>query len=124
MPTDDELAAAAGMSVAQLQAALSEIAASGLVALEELTALGDVLADRREGPAGMVEEVETREVLAEAVRRLPERERHVLALYYVEALTLAQIGHVLGVTESRVSQIHAKAVIHLRARLAAADRSR
>ena len=52
----------------------------------------------------------------------PERERIVLALYYVEALTLAQIGHVLGVTESRVSQIHAKAVIHLRARLAAADR--
>jgi RNA polymerase sigma factor for flagellar operon FliA len=123
-PTDDELAAAASMSVAQLQAALSEIAASGLVALEELTALGDVLADRREGPAGMVEEVETRAVLAEAVRRLPDRERTVLALYYVEALTLAQIGHVLGVTESRVSQIHTKAVIHLRARLAAADRSR
>jgi len=122
VPSDDELAAAAGMSLEQLHVALSEIAASGLVALDEVTALGDVLADRREGPAGVLEQVETRQVLAGAVRRLPERERTVLALYYVEGLTLAQIGSVMSVTESRVSQIHAKAVIHLRARLAAADR--
>jgi RNA polymerase sigma factor for flagellar operon FliA len=123
VPTDEELAAAAGMSTDQLHSALQEIAASGLVALDEVTALGDVLADRGEGPAGVLEQVESREVLAHAVRLLPERERTVLALYYVEALTLAQIGQVLGVTESRVSQIHAKAVLHLRARLAAADRA-
>jgi RNA polymerase sigma factor for flagellar operon FliA len=122
-PTDDELADAAGMSLDQLHAALNEIAASGLVALDEVTALGDVLADRGEGPAGLLEQVEARQVLATSVRQLPERERTVLALYDVEGLTLAQIGHVLGVTESRVSQIHAKAVIHLRARLAAADRT-
>ena len=53
------------------------------------------------------------------VRRLPEREKLVLTLYYDEGLTLAEIGTVLGVTESRVSQIHTKAVLHLRSRLSA-----
>ena len=81
-----------------------------------------MLADRAEGPAGVLEQVETREVLAAAVNRLPQRERAVLVHYYVEGLTLAQIGDGLGVTESRISQIHAKALIHLRARLAAAER--
>ena len=71
----------------------------------------------------MLEQVETHEVLAAAVSRLPEREREVLVQYYVHNLTLAQIGGGLGVTESRVSQIHAKALLHLRSRLAAAERS-
>ena len=53
-------------------------------------------------------------------RRLPEREKLVLSLYYDEGLTLAEIGQVLGVTESRVSQIHTKSVLHLRSRMAAA----
>jgi RNA polymerase sigma factor for flagellar operon FliA len=122
VPTDDELASVAGMSVPQLNSAFTEIAASGLVALDEVTALGDALADRRGGPDRVLEEVEAQHVLAEAVRRLPERERTVLAHYYVDNLTLAQIGDLLGVTESRISQIHAKAVLHLRARLAAAER--
>jgi RNA polymerase sigma factor for flagellar operon FliA len=122
VPTDDELAATAGMSVSQLNSALTEIAASGLVALDEVSALGDALADRRGGPDRVLEEVEAQHVLADAVRRLPERERTVLAHYYVDNLTLAQIGDLLGVTESRISQIHAKAVLHLRARLAAAER--
>ena len=123
VPTDAELARAAAMTVEQLQTALSEISATGLVALEEATSLGDVLADRNEGPDGLLEQFETREVLASTVKRLPERERTVLVSYYVDGLTLAQIGARLGVTESRVSQIHAKALLHLRARLAAADRS-
>jgi RNA polymerase sigma factor for flagellar operon FliA len=123
VPTDAELARAAGMTLEQLQTALGEISATGLVALEEATSLGDVLADRTEGPDGLLEEFETREVLATTVKRLPERERTVLVSYYVDGLTLAQIGARLGVTESRVSQIHAKALLHLRARLAAADRS-
>ena len=63
-----------------------------------------------------------REQLAEAISALPEREKTVLALYYYEGLTLAEIGSILGVTESRVCQIHTKAVLSLRARLAAADR--
>ena len=70
----------------------------------------------------VVETAETRRILASCIAALPERERIVLTLYYYEGLTLAEIGSVLGVTESRVCQIHTKSVIHLRSRLAAADR--
>ncbi len=61
-------------------------------------------------------------MLAEAINRMGEREKIVLTLYYYESLTLAEIGEVLGVTESRVCQIHTKAVLHLRSRLKAAER--
>jgi RNA polymerase sigma factor FliA len=57
--------------------------------------------------------------MRQEVRRLPDREKMVLGLYYDEGLTLSEIGRVLGVTESRVSQIHTKAVLHLRSRLSA-----
>ena len=57
-----------------------------------------------------------RHILADAINRMPDREKIVLTLYYYEGLTLAEIGKVLGVTESRVCQIHTKAVIQLRAR--------
>ncbi|MBW3643143.1 MAG: sigma-70 family RNA polymerase sigma factor, partial [Actinobacteria bacterium] len=57
--------------------------------------------------------------LADAINRMGEREKLVLTLYYYEGLTLAEIGQVLSVSESRVCQIHTKAVIHLRAKLAA-----
>ena len=58
-----------------------------------------------------------REALGEAIARLPEREKLVVTLYYYEELTLREIGEVLGVTESRVSQLHTKAVLRLKARL-------
>ncbi len=63
-----------------------------------------------------------RHILATAINTMPEREKIVLTLYYYESLTLAEIGLVLGVTESRVCQIHTKAVLHLRARLSASER--
>ena len=63
-----------------------------------------------------------RQILADAINRMPEREKVVLTLYYYEGLTLAEIGQVLGVTESRVCQIHPKAVLQLRSRLAASER--
>ena len=72
-----------------------------------------------ESPASVVEDSEVRRLVRQEVRRLPEREKLVMSLYYDESLTLAEIGSVLGVTESRVSQIHTKAVLHLRARLTA-----
>ncbi len=65
---------------------------------------------------------EMRHILAEAINRMPEREKIVLTLYYYEGLTLAEIGEVLGVTESRVCQIHTKAVLQLRSRILAAER--
>ena len=58
-----------------------------------------------------------REALADAISRLPEREKLVVTLYYYEELTLREIGEVLGVTESRVSQLHTKAILRLRSRL-------
>jgi RNA polymerase sigma factor for flagellar operon FliA len=73
-----------------------------------------------ESPVAAVEDRELREIMRAEIRRLPEREKLVLSLYYDEGLTLAEIGQVLGVTESRVSQIHTKSVLHLRSRLSAA----
>ena len=63
-----------------------------------------------------------RHLLADAINRMPDRERLVLTLYYYEGLTLAEIGNVLGVTESRVCQIHTKAILQLRGRLAEPER--
>lgn len=126
-PTDEELAEALDVSVAKLQQMLGQISFVGMAALDELFSvgpdrgdtmtLGDTLADPDDGPLALFESVELRERLREALTRLPERERTVLGLYYYEGLTLAQIGDVIGVTESRVCQIHSKAVLQLRARL-------
>jgi RNA polymerase sigma factor for flagellar operon FliA len=131
-PTDDEIAAELGLSVGALQAIYTQVSSAGLVALDEMLAfggsggetmtLGDTLADRSTGPGGVYEQIEMRQLLAAAINRMPEREKIVLTLYYYENLTLAEIGRVLGVTESRVCQIHTKAVLQLRSRLAAGDR--
>ena len=72
-------------------------------------------------PDAVIEADELRKVMRQEMKKLPERERTVLVLYYEENLTLGEIGDVLGVTESRVSQIHTKAVLQMRARLRAAD---
>ena len=71
-------------------------------------------------PTAVVEDNELGEIMRAEIRKLPDREKLVLSLYYDEGLTLAEIGQVLGVTESRVSQIHTKSVLHLRSRLTAA----
>lgn len=84
---------------------------------ENLT-LGDTLADTQgQDPTTAFEVEELRHLLAEAINRLPEREKIVITLYYYEGLTLAEIGQVLGVTESRVCQMHTKAVLMLRSRM-------
>jgi RNA polymerase sigma factor for flagellar operon FliA len=130
-PTDRELAAELDMTEDQLQTTLGQISFTGLVALDEMLSgsergdsmsLGDTIADGGMGPVAAYEVEEMRELLADAINRLPEREKTVLTLYYYEGLTLAEIGSILGVTESRVCQIHTKSVIQLRARMAAAER--
>ncbi len=131
-PSDGDLAAELGMTEAQLQSTLSQISFVGLVALDEILlvggergevlTLGDTLADPNRGPMATYEVEEMRQLLADAINRMSDREKLVLTLYYYEGLTLADIGEVLSVSESRVCQIHTKAVINLRARLAAADR--
>ena len=126
-PTDEELANELGLSEDQFQSTLSQISFIGLVALDEMLSvggdrgeslsLGDTVADSSEGPVAAYEVEEMRQILADAINRMPEREKIVLTLYYYEGLTLAEIGEVLGVTESRVCQIHTKAIFQLRSRL-------
>jgi RNA polymerase sigma factor for flagellar operon FliA len=131
-PNDEELATELGITDEQFQATLNQISFIGLVALDEMLAvggergeslsLGDTVADTSDGPVAAYEVEEMRQILADAINRMPEREKIVLTLYYYEGLTLAEIGQVLGVTESRVCQIHTKAVLQLRSRLAASER--
>ena len=134
-PGDAEVAAELGVSEEELNSTLSQISFVGLVALDELLAagnsgsdkggsatVGDTIADRAHDPVEAFETDEMKHLLADAINRMPDRERLVLTLYYYEGLTLAEIGSVLGVTESRVCQIHTKAILQLRARLAEPDR--
>ncbi|MDQ3896244.1 MAG: sigma-70 family RNA polymerase sigma factor, partial [Actinomycetota bacterium] len=88
----------------------------------ESVTLGDTIPDPGLGPVGAFEVEETKQILAQTLNRLPEREKIVLTLYYYEGLTLGEIGGVLGITESRVCQIHTKAVIQLRSKLAEPQR--
>jgi RNA polymerase sigma factor for flagellar operon FliA len=127
-PTESELAAKLNMTEEELQSALLEIANSSVYALDELWTVSDSSGDQvslldtiaDEGAADPQEALATTEVkdrLTEAIGGLPEREQLVVALYYYENLTLREIGEVLGVTESRVSQLHTKAVMRLKSHL-------
>ena len=109
--------------------ALIQISNSTIAALDELWTVSDTSGDQVSlmdtiedttgpRPAEALDETEMREALAEAIARLPEREKLVVTLYYYEELTLREIGEVLGVTESRVSQLHTKAILRMKARLA------
>ena len=126
-PTDAEVAAELDISEQDLQDILRQISFVGVAALDEVflvggdrserTTLGDTIPDAAAGPVAMFEDKESKEILSQAIMQLGDRERTVLSLYYYEGLTLAEIGEILGVTESRVCQIHTKAVLQLRARL-------
>jgi RNA polymerase sigma factor for flagellar operon FliA len=130
-PTDEEIAEKLGLTTDELDDSLSEIGRSSIAALDELwtisssggggdqVALIDTIEDTQ-GPEPQSElaQTELKEALGEAIARLPEREKLVVTLYYYEELTLREIGEVLGVTESRVSQLHTKAILRLKARLA------
>lgn len=122
-PADDELAAHLKISPEELAKWLTSIASTTVGPLDRALAAGAepraLSGDVPDSPAGQVEDQEVRRLVRAEVRKLPERERTVMTLYYDEGLTLAEIGSVLGVTESRISQIHTKAVLHLRSRLSA-----
>jgi RNA polymerase sigma factor for flagellar operon FliA len=129
-PTDEEIATKIGISEVELEESLTDISRSSIAALDELwtgsgegdqVSLMDTIEDTSgPRPAEALDETEVRETLADAIARLPEREKLVITLYYYEELTLREIGEVLGVTESRVSQLHTKAVLRLRSRLSGA----
>lgn len=123
-PSDPELAEELQISETELARWLSAIAATTVGPLDRIMDAGFEPESESsagfETPSGAFERIETGEIMRDAVRELPEREQLVLSLYYDEGFTLAEIGDVLGVTESRVSQIHTKAVLVLRSRMSAA----
>ncbi len=127
-PTDKEMAAELEVEVEDFQESLMRISNSSVVALDELWTVSDSSGDQvslldtiqdetAADPAQEMDLTDMKDRLADSIARLPEREKLVVALYYYENLTLREIGEVLGVTESRVSQLHTKAVLRLKSRL-------
>ena len=128
-PTEPEIAEEMGIALGDLHTIFSQVSFVNVVALDELLSVGgekgdklslvDTLEDHKaEDPVAAFESEETKYLLAGAINTLPEREKIVVTLYYYEGLTLAEIGQVLGVTESRICQMHTKAVLQLRGKLA------
>jgi RNA polymerase sigma factor for flagellar operon FliA len=127
-PTDEEMARELNYSLDEFHEALLQISNSTVAALDELWSVSDASGDQvslldtltdenAPDPAAVMDQTDLKDRVADAISRLPEREKLVVALYYYENLTLREIGEVLGVTESRVSQLHTKAVLRLRSRL-------
>ena len=120
-PEDADIATELGVSVAEYQKTLEQLRTLEAGAIRSLDAPGDdgtsrleSCVDPSEGVFAQLERKELRVHLARAIDELPERERHILALYFEEELTLAEIGQVIGVTESRVSQLRTLALSRLR----------
>jgi RNA polymerase sigma factor FliA len=130
-PTDDEVADEMGISLEELHEVITQISLVSVMALEEVVggdesgeqrSLLDTLADAANAdPTSGLEGQEMRGLLSAAINSLSEREKVVITLYYFEGLTLSEIGEILGVTESRVCQIHVKAVGSLRTNLDEGD---
>ncbi|WP_368862264.1 RNA polymerase sigma factor WhiG [Catenulispora pinistramenti] len=131
-PSESEIARELGIGLGELRQIFSKLSLVNVAALDELLALPTQSGDRiplmetlEDGdapdPVALFEVQETRALLARAVNSLPDRDKTVVTLYYFEEMTLAQIGEVLGVSESRVCQIHTKAVLTLRGKLSAKE---
>ena len=125
MPTEPELAADLGLDLRDLQRLLSELRGLDLGSLQEMTSEGSqedwscryVPNTPQEDPLYLCLRSEMRDCLAQAIAELPERERQLMALYYVDELTMKEVGMVLGLGEGRISQLHSAALVRLRARL-------
>ncbi len=122
-PEEKEVAGALNVSDSEYGRMLDQLKTAELAVIRqsvngEGTNSLEVAVDPGEGPYARLEREELRQLLAEAITELPDRERQILALYYQEELTLAEIGQVIGVGESRVSQLRTQAIGRLRSRLA------
>jgi RNA polymerase sigma factor FliA len=127
-PEDAEVAAELGISTKELQDIFTKLSYTSVMSFDEIWApsserddkasLASTLRDEdAENPVDIFESEELKDVLAAAIEHLPERERTVIVLHYFKGLALKEIGQILGVTESRVSQLHTKAVLRMRGRL-------
>jgi RNA polymerase sigma factor FliA len=128
-PEDEEIAQEMGVSMDDFYGAVNQTRSMPLLSLEDLgiskdtgeqQSLLDCLAGKSEAdPQTQLRLTELKGIIAKAIDTLPEKERLMISLYYYEELTMKEIGEVLGITESRVSQIHSKAVFRLRSKLKA-----
>jgi RNA polymerase sigma factor for flagellar operon FliA len=125
--TDQEIANSLGMNENEYLKTMMKISGTSILSLNDVWFSGDEndkmsIGDSIEAPSNLnpdviVEKDEIRRVIVEAISELPDKEKKILVLYYYEDLTLKEIGRVLEVTESRVSQLHTKAILRLRAKL-------
>ena len=123
--SDKELAEEIGVSPEKLQKMMTEVSRSFLVSLDEPTynddttsSFSDTIEDKRVlTPDSFIENKERKQIIRDSVQELPDQEKKVLVLYYFEEMTLREIGLVLNVSESRVSQIHTKAILRLRSKM-------
>lgn len=121
--SDAEVAEELGIALNDLRDVYAQLQLTSVVALDELVAVGgtslaETLPDDKVAePGAVLDSAESRRLLAHAVSQLADRDRVVVTLYYFENLTLAEIGRVLGVTESRVCQLHTRAVLRLRSKM-------
>ncbi len=130
-PTEGEIADELGLDIPELRKVFDQVSFVHVAALDEMlgsadhgdgSTLGERLEDERtSAPGDALDDEETRQVLARVIHTLPEREQIVVTLYYYEGLTLAEIGLVLGVTESRICQLHSKAMMGMRTRIGTID---
>jgi RNA polymerase sigma factor for flagellar operon FliA len=125
--SDEEIAKAMSMNVQEFQSLILKMSSTSILSLNDVWYSGEdddqiSIVESVESPTSLnpdtiVEREEIKRVIVEAISELPEKEKKVLILYYYEDLTLKEIGHVLGVTESRISQLHTKAIMRLRSKL-------
>lgn len=124
---DEEIADSLGVSLDEYHKLLKDASGQRVFSIDEVGADGNSIAesyaDDRDGPLEGLQSEGFRAGLSEAINSLPERERMVMSLYYDEELNLREIGAIIGVSESRVSQIHSQAVIRLQARMSDWTRS-
>ena len=116
-----------GVSIKDLHKTMQKISSSSIISLNDLWYSGEdndrvAIVDSIESPQSLnpdtiVEKDEIKRVIVQAISELPDKEKKVLVLYYYEDLTLKEIGKVLEVTESRISQLHTKAIMRLRSKL-------
>lgn len=122
-PSEKELAEAMGMTLAEYQKMLGEARGHQLLYFEDFSDEGEDgflehhLSDQASDPLSLLEEQNVRKLLVASIGDLPEREKLMMALYYEQDLNLREIGEVMGVTESRVCQLHSQAISRLRAKI-------
>jgi RNA polymerase sigma factor for flagellar operon FliA len=113
---DVEIAERMGLSIEEYHRVVQDAVGCQLASVDEITEANEI-ADREADPFGDLQQGALREALAEAIAKLPERERLVMSMYYDDELNLKEIGAVLNVSESRVCQLHGQALVRLKARL-------